>query len=538
MNHFEKQSLFLLTSLLFLLICFISQANELVNLSLHDEVYAFVKRIIAKNLMVKRLDNTQPLTRRDIAEALIEISEKYKLREIKLTDVEKKHLEKYLRLFGNEIEAIKPGFYLSAKKKNIFTVKGEDYRIDFDLKSKQEAAYIKAGSNAGKNKSITSLDFSFFVKLGEHLGISSILHDRMLYGKADYNPYRAERAEKLLGKSEAINAMEGYIILSSPRASIQWGVDGSWWGPGWHGALMISDNSAPKDNLRVIGRYGPVKFTYFTAILREKTLEYQPKYMSAHRVEFLPHRRISIGLSEVMVFADRYEPRYLNPFISFYMVQTENYKNNGLLGLDFDATLLPSVVLYGELMVDDLQPSAGMDIFRAWNSKYGILLGGYWVDPFGLEDTDLRLEYAFINQYAYTHRYDITRYTHQDFIIGHWIGTDADDLWLDIKHWLTDKLRASLTYEMERQGEGDVRKPHPLEPLPGKPVPKDAPEYWEFLSGVVELTHSISVGLSCASIGRYSAGAEYTYSRIKNAHHNFGANEKEHKLVIKAGYHF
>jgi len=281
-----------------------------------------------------------------------------------------------------------------------------------------------------------------------------------------------------------------------------------------------------------------LKFTYFTAILRENTPEYHPKYMSAHRIEVLPYQGINIGISEVMVFADRYELRYLNPFITFQGTQTEDLKNNGFLGADFDITLVPSIEFYGELMVDDFQPAEERNPFRVWNSKYGLLVGGYWVDPFGLRDTDVRVEYAFVNQYAYTHKYEITRYTHQGFVIGHSMGTDADDLWFDIKHWFTDKLRFSLTYERERQGEGDVKKNHPLDRPPPKPKAVDTPKYWEFLSGIAESTHSFSVGLSYMSIGRYSADAEYTYSQIRNANHKSGVDGKEHRLVMKAKYRF
>jgi len=533
--------LYSLSLCLLLLFCFVSQANELVNLTLHDEVYTFVKRLTAKNLIEKRLDTSQPLARREIAEALIEALEKHQSGQIELTDIEKKHLEYYQWLFGDEIETLKPGFPATTKRKHTITLKGEDYKGDFDLKVKQELAHVRPDPGEGQSKSITSLGLILQAKLGKQVGISSILHDRLLAGSADYNPYRTEgAAEFMAGESKSINSMEGYIVLALPWMHIQWGISEDWWGPGWHGALMLSDNSAPKDNLKISGSYGPVKFTYFTAILSENTPEYHPKYMSAHRLEFLLYRGINIGLSEVMIFADRYELRYLNPFTVFYMSQPDDIKSNGVLGVDFDVTLLPAIELYGELMVDDLQTAEGLDILRVWNSKYGILAGGYCADPLGLKDTDIRIEYAFVNQYAYTHKYDITRYTHRGFVIGHWMGTDADDLWLDIERWLTDKLRVSLAYERERQGEGDVRKNHPLDRAPGLPKTEGAnpPKYWDFLSGTVESTHSFSTGVSYTVIGRYSAGLEYTYSQIRNVNHVSGVDEKEHRLLIKAEYRF
>jgi len=503
----------------------------LVNLTLHNEVYTFVKRLTAKHLIEKGLDTTQPLTRREIAKSLIEVSEKFQAGQIELTDVEKKHLRYFQWLFGDELETLKPGFLSPTKKRHAITVKSENYKIDFDLKLKQEGAFAKPSLGERQNTSITSMDIIVRAKLGPHLGVSSILHTHALTGSTDYNPYRTEPTRCDQGISAVMRSMEGYIVLVFPWMSIQWGIDEAWWGPGWHGALLVSDNSAPKDNFKISGSYGPFKYTYFTAILREKYGgKFPSKYMSAHRLEVLLYPGIDIGLSEVIVFADRYEPRYLNPFISYNVMQAED--NNALLGGHFDITLAPSIEFYGELMVDDFRLP-----LRDWANKFGILLGGYWTDPFGLRDTDVRIEYAFVNQYAYAHRYDATRYTHEGYVIGHWMGTDADDLWCDIKHWLTDKVRVSLTYERERQGEGDVN----IEHLEGENIPVDInskDEYWEFLSGVTESTHSFSMGLSYISIGRYSAGAEYTHSQIRNDNHKPGVDGKEHQLVMKAEYRF
>ena len=520
--------LYILILCLLSLFCSISQANELVNLNLHNEVYAFIKRLRAKNLIENGPYNTQPLTRREATEALIEVSGKYLSGQIELTNIEEKHLRRYQWLFGDEIELVRPGLLPPTKKKHTIAVESKNYTVDFDLTAKQEFARVCLVSEKQQSTSITSVDFAFSAKLGKHLGIASILHDRLLLGSGSYNPYKNEASHDLKGESRTLNAMEGYAILDLSWLSLQWGMDDIWWGPGWHGALMISDNSAPKGTLKLSGIYGPLKFTYLTSILREDTPSYQPKYMSAHRLEFLPHRGIGIGLNEVMIFADRYELRYLNPFIIFYTLQTEDLKNNSLLGIDLDITLIPSIELYAEVMLDDFQTPEGWDAFRYWNSKYGILTGAYWTDPFGVENTDVRFEYAFVNQYAYTHKYEITRYTYQDFVIGHWMGTDADDMWINIEHWFTDRLRASLAYERERQGEGDVTEGYTPE----------TPKYWEFLSGVTESTHSVSLGLSYNSIGRYSAGAKYTYSQIRNVEHEPGIDGREHQLLVMGNYRF
>ena len=527
------------------LICPLSQASELVNLALHDEVYAFVKRLTVRGLIGKKLDNSQPLMRREIAEILMEVTEKRRAGQIQLTEAEKAHLERFQWLFADEIDALKPGFLPESEKSHAVTIKGAKYKLDFDFKLKEEASYARASSESDGTTSITSTNLILRAKLGSRLGVSSIINGRLLAGSGSYNPYQNEVSASysgvLKGDSRMMHSMLAYTVLDFPWLSLQWGMDNLWWGPGWHGALMLSDNSIPTDTFKLSGLYGPLRFTFLTSILRTSggdADKYYPKYMSAHRLEFIPYRGIGIGISEVVVFVERYEPRYLNPFLVFFTSQVEDRKTNGMLGFDLDITSLPSVELYTEIMIDDFQSGRGWDAFRAWNSKYGVLAGGYWADPFGLKDTDARIEYAFVNQYAYTNTWagHSTDYTHQNFVIGHWMGTDADDLWFEIKRWIAGDFRASLTYELERQGEGDVKKRNPFEGSVDRPT--QLIENWEFLSGTAESTHSFSAGLEYVSIGRWTAGADYTYSRIKNVGHKSGESGTEHRLTTKVERRF
>jgi hypothetical protein len=180
-------------------------------------------------------------------------------------------------------------------------------------------------------------------------------------------------------------------------------------------------------------------------------------------------------------------------------------------------------------MADDIQFKRG---WRNWATKFGVLSGLYYVNPFGLPDTDLRFEYAFINQYAYTGWEDMPQraYTNDRHSLGHWLGADADDLWLIVRHSLTDNLNLSLTYELQRQGEGNIDKPHPDK------APID--DTWEFLSGITESTHSLAVGVEYRNIEKYCAKIEYAFYWRKNVKHQLSVNENNQKLIVNGCYRF
>ena len=516
-------------------------ANELVNLPLHDETYQFIKRLAAKKVIKNGLLTTLPLTRKEVAQHLVTAKEQLDAGQIQLTVVEQKQLEKYLWLFGNEIRSINPNFPIEKSKKYLLTYKNDTYRIDFDPNVQQEFVAKKQRMDSPQKDMQKTYIFTANLigraKLGEHFGIADYLHDRILLGDTEYNPYANEIIQPL-EEVRGIRSMEAYAVLSFPWVTFEMGKDDLWWGPGWHGTLLMSDNSVSKDLIKLVFPLGKLKFTHVNAILRTTELEEtHSKYLAAHRLEIAPFSFINLGISEGIILGDKFDLRFLNPFLVYMIEGPDERKGNNQIGLDMSLTLIPNIELYGELLIDDLQVHKGLDFLRAWNSKYGTLLGGYWVDPFKIKDTDLRVEYAFLNQYAYTHRFPFTRYTHQGFVIGHWLGSDSDDIFASLKHWFTDKIKASLVYELERHGEGDVTKKHPLD---GEPEPTGTPikQNWEFLSGVTESTHSLSIGFSYHSIGRYSFNLEFTNFWTKNAKNQQDVDETGQLLTVSGSYLF
>jgi hypothetical protein len=93
---------------------------------------------------------------------------------------------------------------------------------------------------------------------------------------------------------------------------------------------------------------------------------------------------------------------------------------------------------------------------------------------------------------------------------------------------LTDTFSAELTYDLERHGEGDATKPHPLDAPSGN--------RWEFLSGVTESTHAFSVEGQYHGIGAFLVKGRYTLSRITNLNNQKGIRDNQHEVVLMALY--
>ena len=238
-----------------------------------------------------------------------------------------------------------------------------------------------------------------------------------------------------------------------------------------------------------------------------------------------------LGFSEVVVYGNRFEWGYLNPvnihFISEQPISRADGRvggsgDNVLLSVDMRLRLVDDFEIYGELTVDDGNPAVS---FKHWDTKFGILGGIYITDPFGIPNTDFHAEYAFINQYAYTHVNPVNVYKHFTTPIGHGIGSDADNLWLELRHRWTDRLETVFGYELERHGSGNIDKPHPTD------APKD--DVWTPLSGITQSEHRLSVGANWVVIGKYSLYAEWARVWRRNLGNRWDVYENANEIEAK-----
>ena len=567
-----------LLSILILLHFLTAFANPLIDVSLNDEldcfvprneVYDFIDRMVAKKAMGGIVKNTRPYSREEVATALVALTKKVDAGEVSLSDIERKRLTRLRHLFAADAAGRDEGKGDAHPDEYLLQTRGETYQFGVSLEAGEiyktvsggiDLRSCPSGASAGnwagacQNPPYPPLPKggkggfrqTGYITLLRPTVIGQIKDSFAFYSDLKFYILTGARFPDI-PKTEGVRAQPGAdfytaaLTTSYGKFKLPWfelllGRENLSWGPGRHGALLISDNPLPMDMMKLSAWYKWIKFHAFTGILGS---DISKKYISGHRLEFNLWDKVSLGIAETMVTASRFDITFLNP-LQIYTVTGMLPKSvegksivspdNALDSADIDILLKKNLEFYGELMIDDFQPEFGLRSPFHWGSKWGILFGLYYIDPFSLPDTDVRLEYVFVNQYAYTHDPMDTTYTHYYSVIGHHIGADADNLFVDVRHRFTDKLQMSVSYERERHGEGNVNKPHP----------KDAPweEEWEFLSGVTESTNSVSLRLSYATIGRYFADLKYTASWVKNVSNKIGENNTRHQFILSGSYRF
>ena len=312
------------------------------------------------------------------------------------------------------------------------------------------------------------------------------------------------------------------------------------WGPAYQGNLILSDNAPAFDMIKYSGtidlndlgeNFGKINFTKFFSLL--DTLDGQNRYFSGQRLEYKPISTLTLGLSETAIISQDSSLLFYNPLpfiLPYYatwwiasMLSPQDVNCN--IALDAEINLTQKIKLYGEWMADDL-------IFFPDENPYphrtGFLAGAYLVDPLGTSNTDFRIEYTQINNYVYFPTRLWQDYLYQGEYIGNPLGPDADQLYLELTHRLSDKFNLSLSYTHERHGEGQV----------GIPLPSD-PEIANeniFLSGIIEKQQAYQAEISYNISPQWALSASATLENIENKDNTLGVNENNTYLQMELNY--
>lgn len=273
-----------------------------------------------------------------------------------------------------------------------------------------------------------------------------------------------------------------YIRFHRKRFEALLGRQSLFWGPGYDGSLILSRNSPAFDMALVAAEFGPVRATAFSAVLDKKWSQrgHPPRrfladrYLAGHRIDWLVNNRLELGFSEVALYggeARNMELQYMNPLLPYYAIQwNSDQDDNVLASADFAFRPIDRLKIYGQFLVDDFQYS------RDEPHALGYMAGLYFSDPFQLSGTDFRAEYTRIDTRTYTHRIAENQFTHYGWIMGHHLGPDADQLFLELSRMINIDIRLKLMYTYQRQGSRTVEDGYIVGDLENIDFPTDPVE--------------------------------------------------------------
>jgi len=430
------------------------------------------------------MNGTRPLTRQEMADYLAPLMQGVVAGTVRLNSVELAQLDLLRSEFDEELNSRLPDVpkatrisrlkklrfvdpllpdLLYRNNRNFLNFEHGQFRIYIDPILYRDAQFVAADSLTATERVYQDANgFTFWGALGDHLGFFFDARDTKEWGTRTYSSRHKITREGLgfvngYGTHIYHDETVAYLVFRLPYFNLSLGKDENEWGPGFRGNLALSDHATSYDQIKFSVNYWRFKFTSLTAFLRAypdvvENNQVLSKSMAAHRLEINVWKYLQFGLHETVIYGGRrLEPAYLNPLM-FYR-SAEHYlshEDNVTMGLDFDLTALKNVKWYGEFLIDDVTTSRlGTDFD---GNKLAWLCGGYWVNAAGLPNLDLRLEYARIRPYVYSHKRPISTYQHFTTLLGHPIGPNADDFFVGLQYRISPALVLEANFDYQRWG--------------------------------------------------------------------------------------
>lgn len=239
-------------------------------------------------------------------------------------------------------------------------------------------------------------------------------------------------------------------------------------------SLLLSDNAGNYTyakletkvwKLHYTNLFGWMTGTVFTdgAGVPLGTRSFGKKFMALHHLQFKPHKNLTIGLMESIIFSQgdtlpnqSFDFNYLNPVI-FYRSIEQNMGSDGraLVGMDVKWNLLQRFSFYGQFVLDEFNLTFIREKDGWWGNKYGVQLGGRYIDAFGLDMLDLQVEYNAVRPYTYTHVSPATNYAHFNQPLAHPLGANFQELLFGVRFQPHKKYWMNATAIFAEMGKGN-----------------------------------------------------------------------------------
>lgn len=461
--------------IIFIFISLYSNAQE-DNLQTDHRVYSFLKEMRVKRLIDDLRDDYLILSRKRILEILKEIEQKSDL----LTETEYKLLKKFQFELDDYLNNNSSNQLFSSEKnifdnlKNVFTDKRKYLYLFVE---KENSLFLEGLGNfyhghqfspkPFKNSNLFDIGFRLRGTILDKLGYNLTV----IKGGVSGNSSLAEKIEpRLLSNFKWVENIEnignygftyGYLRLNiepypEMNLSIQLGREDITFGYGYGNKLIISGNNPTLDFINFNFDYGLFNITSIHAStvgeFLPKREDRYTKYVALNKIK-LKFKNFEFGIGESMIYSGRgIEIGYLSPINFYKFIEMEiQDRDNGNLFLDFKSNPIDNLEFQGTFFLDENILSNLQD-FDRYTNKTAYQLGAFWYQPFSIPDFSFICEYTKIRPYVYTHVNPKNTYTSFGRNLGHWMGPNADEIYLKLTYNFNERLRFWSDISFVRKG--------------------------------------------------------------------------------------
>ncbi|NWF90520.1 MAG: hypothetical protein HXY50_13795 [Ignavibacteriaceae bacterium] len=513
----------------------------------HSSIYEFLNRLSIKGILEIN-DELKPLTRAELAEKLSEAEAHLK----NLTYLEKEELAYFKKEFSPEIlhnseRDFEPEtqFFTSTDSNGFrfFLFHNDNFTLNLDpilgaeIKSKfNEVQYHRWNGLQLYGYYNKNLGFDFYFRDNEERG------NWIDRAKAMSNEPGVNLSNNFEKTIEYVD-VQGLISYSWNSGNISIGKQPIEWGSGLGGKIIFSNKPPSFPFIKL--EFKPVdwlKFIYFhgwlhsgiadsssirsTQVEKRNSVSQIEKFIAAHMFSIYPTENLSISLGESMVYSDKLEFAYFIPILFFRTV--DHYLAKDKVNSGDNAQLFLNSVyknhdlktkFYATVFIDELSITKLLDGDNL--SALGFTTGLSMVEPV-FENSDISIEYTRLNPFVYMNSNDAQTFRSHNYQLGHWIGSNAHQIYFEYNHSLLRGLRFKLWSEFIRKGKLELPEEQYEFPYPqflyGEKLSifnlgiTAKYEFMHNLFGVLSLTHSSISDESTLRTPDYQLGSKQSFS--------------------------
>lgn len=441
-------------------------------------IYSFLERMYENKIIANYSPAIQPISRREIAKYLREIDFR------KLSSTDKKLAEDFAVEFEYDIKGslkrtssfFKGDFNIFENKKQKYWYAHADSNVSIFWDGIADLRYYGAnGDSIGKPHLLlgsvgTRIRGTLFNSVGYYLRLSngarlSGNQQDAMFG-ATQDPVLASTRKFVSEGSKTFDTFEGYLryATASDWLGLTAGREAVKFGTGIIDKLILSDNTAPFDYIKLDISYKKIKYSFFHSSITgfdTSVNQLEAKYLVFHRFEIGPlfNGMLRLGFNEMLVYSNvPVNFAFLNPvsFLTSADLNTElpgKNTNNTLIAIDALLNPAKKVSLQGTFLIDDLNfGTLSSDSAKGNDNKFGYQFGLSWQDAATVKNLHLMYEFTHLDPFVYSHRDFNNSYTNWGQPLGAKLNPNSDEHAVKLAYDFGTRLNLAVTFKHQRSG--------------------------------------------------------------------------------------
>ena len=257
------------------------------------------------------------------------------------------------------------------------------------------------------------------------------------------------------------STQSAYLKTHINNLSVQIGKESMWWGQGYRGSLLLTNNAAPQTSIK-LANLEPMKFngflsflgqtntTFFYSVLESNRTDINYPSFTGIRADFTPTNNFTFAVAGTSMVGGQDHMLSSHDYLDFLTGTNADSSGsdnwNSIAGADFRWRLpkLNGLQIYGELYGEDQSHILEVIPFP---SKTAELIGLYFPHLTSNGNWDLHLECARTSSSWYNHWTYTDGYTYKGNIMGDAMGNNAHRYYAKFTHFASNGTQFSVHLE-------------------------------------------------------------------------------------------